>query len=53
MASRVKCTQDLFMHACECEMTHIPLSPEKGPMGRAPYKSAKEGGGRFFDHFRI
>ena len=23
VASWVKCTQDLLMHACECEMTHI------------------------------
>ena len=32
---------------------YVPQSFERMPMGRAPYKSAKQGGGRYFECFGI
>ena len=36
-----------------CLITQVPQSRKTVPIGGAPYKSAKKGGGRSFECFRI
>ena len=38
---------------CNCMVDTITIVSQKSTMGGAPYKSAKEGGGRSFERFHL